>query len=312
MLTCIYITARGMFPMQGKSAHLSQYDLLSQCLSEQTYTDAEILVVDKMNAIPRPEVEHACKRFSGGVRFLRPRMTPWTRMGAFAPNAARNTALAYARGETIVAVDDCYSFKRHYFERIAELARQGQYTVSKLSQADNSVAYPERLAGPFPANQYGGGILSYALKDAIAVNGWDERFDGGSGGDIDFFDRLRRHGVEFITDDGVAVVGHGHGTRTLSHPRCWRLNWNLAQKRRGSTLRGNEPWTPDEMQTWTTCGRQELPRVCSVSGGACDYDGPEPLAITMLRRDYEQRPQFDLAAERRRNALDSALKAGVP
>jgi len=301
MISLIYITARGLFPMQGS---LGQYAILASCLAAQRYTDAEVIVVDKENVLPRPEIELACKHFSGGVRFLRPRMTPWTRMGAFAPNAARNTALCYARGETIVGVDDMYEFGPRYFERIAELARERKYTVAKLSQVDNSVAYPVRPNGPFPADAYGGGITSHPLAAAVSVNGWDERFDGGSGGDIDFFDRLRRYGVEFVTDEAVAVVGHWDGGRTLAHPRCDRLSVELGLRRRkAGALRANEPWTAEEIRAWKNCGRSASPRICTVSGFACDYKDTEPADITALREQYETKLWFNLAKERRKNGL---------
>jgi hypothetical protein len=297
VLTFIYPTARGLFPMKGNS--LSQYDLLAQCLAEQRYTDVEVIICDKENVLPRPEIELACRRFQGGVRFIRPRMTPWTKMGAFAPNAARNSALCWARGQTIAGVDDAYSFGPYYFERIAALAAEGQYTVSKLSQADNSVAYPDRPNGTFPVDAYGGGIISYPLAAAVAVNGWDERMDGGSGGDVDFFARLRLHGVEFWTDADVTVVGHGHGARTLAHPRCERLSWSLAQQRhREHRLRANEPWMAEELQAWRTCGRQNEPRVCSLTGFPCDYKEAEPGNVTAIRERHETMEWFSLAEER--------------
>lgn len=299
MLSFIFPTARGLFPM--KSA-LGSYDLLASCLEEQnrTFMDYEIICVDRTNVLPRPEIEHAVRHTTGGVRFLRPRPTPWTRMGAFAPNAARNTALAWARGETVVMCDDCFQLSPRYFARIAELATRGEYAVAMLSQADNSVAYPERQPGPFPENAYAGGIIAFPLSAAIAVNGMDERMDGGSGGDVDFFARLRFCGVRFVSDPEVRVVGHSHGGRTLSHPRCDRMSWHLAQRRWGRSLRGNEPWTAEELLAWATCGRG---KACSLSGAACDLDGPEPASVAAVRNDYERVEFFNLAEERKKNGI---------
>ncbi len=305
MISLLFVTARGLFPMQGA---LGTYDLLASCLAEQSYTEAEVLVVDKENVLPRPELEFATRKTSGGVRFLRPRPTPWTRMGAFAPNAARNTALCWARGQTVVAIDDCFVFGPHFLARIAALAERSEYAVPLLSQADNSVAYPERPAGLFPANAYAGGILAYPLEAAIAINGMDERFDGGSCGDIDFFARLRLHMQatstgRFVSDPGVAVVGYGHGGRTLAHPRCERLGWFLAQRRWERTLCANEPWSAAELETWVTCGRELTPRVCTLSGAPCDYHEPEPEAVGAIRTAYEAQAFFNLAEERKKNGL---------
>jgi len=131
----------------------------------------------------------------------------------------------------------------------------------------------------------------------------DERFDGGSAGDIDFFDRLRRYGVEFVTDDLVAVMGYGHGGRTLAHPRCERLGWHLARQRRATTLRGNEPWTAEEIRAWKNCGRSASPRICTLSGYACDYKETEPADVAAIREQYETESWFNLAEERRKNEL---------
>lgn len=305
MLTLVFPTARGLFPMQGA---MGIYDLLASCLEEQSFTDYEVIAVDKNNTIPRPELEHAVRKTTGGVRFLRPRMTPWTLMGAFAPNAARNTALCCARGRTIVMVDDCFALSRGYLARIAERAERDEYAVSVLAQADNSVAYPERPEGPFPANAYAGGIIAFPLAAAVAINGMDERFDGASGGDIDFFARLRLHMERtgtgtFVTDPVVKVTGYGHGARTLSHPRCWRMAWHLAQRRRGLSLRGNEAWSEEELRLWATCGRELLPRVCSLTGAACDYDCPEPANMAAVRSGYESTEWFNLAEERKKKSV---------
>ena len=291
---------------------LGQYDLLAQCLAEQSYLDYEVICVDKDNVLPRPEIEHAVRKSRGGVRFLRPRATPWTRMGAFAPNAARNTALCWARGRVIVGMDDCFEFHGSYFSRIAELAVDGIYTTAVLRQVDNSVAYAPQPLGDIPSTEYCGGITSYPLVKAVEINGWDERFDGGSGGDCDFFDRLRRAGVRFVRDQQVAVAGHSHAGRQLSHPRCDRLSCELGLRRRqNEMLRGNEPWTEAELKAWATCGREQLPRVCTVSGLACDYDGPEPGNIAQVREKFEASPWVDLAVERRINGVDEEVKTVV-
>lgn len=303
MLSIVFITARGLFPMSGNP--LSIYDLLAQCLEAQTFTDYELIVVDAQNTLPRRELEHAVRRSSGGVRFLRPRATPWVRIGAFAPNSARNTGLAWAQGATVVGLDDCWTIGPRYLARIAELAASGLYAAATLRMSDNSAVFAPQPLGEVPAEQYCGGLTSYSLSIAVAINGWDERFDGSSGGDCDFFDRCRRSGIRFVRDSEVAAVGYSHGGRHLSHPRCEKLVCELGLRRRnGSLLRGNEPWTHAELDAFDHCGRAE--KECELDGYPCIYDAAEGMRERAIRLEYENQSWFDLAAARAANGLEES------
>jgi hypothetical protein len=294
MLTVLYVTKRGLYPMLNDQ--LGQYELLASCLIEQTYQDYEVICVDAENNIPRGELTH----FLGDrrVKFVRPRQTPLVRLGAFCPESARNTGLVYARGSVIVGLDDCFSFSPTYLEHIAELANDGVYAAAKLFHNDTGVAYPYQPDGPVPESQEIGGIFSYPIDAAVAINGWDERFDGGSGGDIDMTRRLRLHGVRFSHHPGVAVTGHSHGSRTRSHLRCWRLGWDIARKRYPTSILGNQPWSAGELERWDSCGREKDPRVCCLTGLGCDYDSAESTAEADIRRTHEQVEWFNLGRER--------------
>ena len=305
MLTLLFITSRGLYPMAGP---LGTYDLLADSLVAQVdaggkrFDDYEVVIVDKENPFPRPEVNYAARHSVGGVHYLRPRPTPWTQMNTFAPNAARNTGLIHACGDTIVGMDDCFMFSPRYLACIATLASAGTYTAAVLRQADGSVAYPPQTPGPFPADKYGGGLTSYPLAAALAVNGWDERFDGGSGGDIDFFDRTRRWGVAYVRDALVVATGFGHGPRTAPHPRCWRLVWDISLARRATTLRGNDPWSQADLERWRTCGRDR--GMCKLTRGRCDYPYPELPMMAGVRERLEVEPWFDLTSARATIGVD--------
>jgi glycosyltransferase involved in cell wall biosynthesis len=310
MLTLLYITSRGLYPLTR--GPLGQYDLLAESLAAQTddaghpFIDYEVVIVDRDNPLPRREVAHACRHTLGGVRCLRPRATPWTRQGAFAPNAARNTGLVYARGDVVVGLDDCYELSPRALWRTAQLAVAGLYPAAVLSQTDASVAYGPQPLGPLGAEEIIGGICAYPRAVADELNGWDERFDGASGGDVDFTLRLRLAGVRFVRHEDVAVVGHDHGARTAPHPRCLHIVGALAAARRtAERLRANEPWTPAELVAFDprVCGR--LDRECQYTGFECKYPDPdEPAAARENRVQYESHPWFDLAAARRDNALE--------
>lgn len=300
MISILYVTARGLYPMLNNE--LGAYDLLAQCLEAQTFSDYEIIVVDALNTLPRREIEHAVRRSSGGARFLRPRATPWVRMGAFAVASARNTGLTWVQGGTVVGLDDCWSIGPRYLARIAELAAEGRYATATLSMT--GTAYPPQPPGEVPADQYCGGLTSYPLAAAVAINGWDERFDGGKGGeDCDFFDRLRRSGVRFVRDAEVAAVGHPHDGRQLLHPQCHKLVCELGLRRRlAGRLRANEPWTHDELDAFENCGRTK--QECELDGYPCICAAPETMRERAIRLEYESRSWFDLAAARVANGLE--------
>ena len=301
MLTVAYITNRGLHPLT--KLPLGQYDLLAASLAAQVdgdgrpFTDYEVVVIDRFNPLPRPEVAAACRRAAGGVRCLRPRATPWTRQGAFAPNAARNTALCVARGDVVVGVDDCFELSPRYLWRTAQMAIDGWYTCATLRDAAGQVAYGEQPVGPVGPTELIGGLCAYPLAAAVALNGWDERFDGGSGGDVDFSARLRLHGVRLARDPTVVATGHDHGGRQAAHPRCWRIVGALGEQRRArGELCANAPWTVPELEAFATCGRGE--RVCWYTGFACEYNDDEPAAVAAVRVESEARMWFDLAAAR--------------
>lgn len=344
LLSLLFITNRPLYPMTD--TELSTYDLLAQSLLDQTYVRdggaLEVICIDRHNPIPRRELTH----FLGNrVRFFRPRDTPWTRLGLFAAASARNTGLVYVGREhdphdvTVVALDDCYEMSPRFLERIAAHAAEGRYVVPVLRNGPDA---EQRFGGPFrigrnhphDTTHHPGGIISYPLDKAIAINGYDEKYDGCSCyEDIDLTARLELAGVQWARDELVVATAHAHGPR-LGQPRCALLVWMLAEARRqtnaSDALRGNVPWTADELAAFATCGRELNPPRCwrtvrneppvGEYGGQCDYDPDvvwdlehedteaeravrtayrfEPEVVREIRTTYEAVPWFDLATAR--------------
>jgi hypothetical protein len=169
---------------------------------------------------------------------------------------------------------------------------------------DGSVGYGVQPPGPVAAAEPVGGLCAYPLATAVALNGWDERYDGCSGGDVDFTLRLRLAGVRLVRNPAVAATGHDHGTRTAPHPRCWRVVDALGAARRAAgALRACAPWTAAELAAFAACG-PDAAGDCSYTGFACEREGAQgPAMAHEIMVGYEANEWFDLAAARSANGL---------
>ena len=346
MISLLFITNRPLYPMTD--TELSTYDLLAQSLLDQTYKGPlEVIVVDRYNPLPRHELTH----FLGDrARFFRPRETPRTRMGLFTAASSRNTGLIHAgrdhdpRDVTVVALDDCYEMSPRFLERIAAHAADGRYVVPILHNGPDA---EQRFGGPFrigrnhphDTTHHPGGIVAYPLHTAIAINGYDEKYDGCSCyEDIDLTARLELAGVQWVRDEAVVATAHAHSPR-LGQPQCALLVWMLNEARRAAgapdALRANVPWTAEELAAFGTCGRELTPPHCwrtvrneppvGEYGGQCDYDPDvvwslehedteaeriereaylfEPEGVREIRTTYETTPWLDLATMRQQGVI---------
>jgi len=312
-LTVVHITSKGLFPFTDERLrHVGQYDVLSDSLRAQTFTDFEIICVDASNPLPRPELAWWLK---DRARFVRPRETPWRHVaGAWCAASARNTGLAWARGATVLSLDDCYELPPNFLERVAELATQGLYAWPHVRKADGEAgAYAVEGPTPLRPDEHTGGIVVYPLAAALACNGWDERWDGARyGEDWAFCEYMRAQSVRHVRSAGIYLVDPGRprhvvgdGPRWEMH-RCPRALWALAAEH--GWQRANEPWTAPEFTrlqhcAWHVgdrCNYTALPSQC---GGICEYPRTPTDDALRIMLDYESHPWFDLAAERQRNGI---------
>jgi hypothetical protein len=309
VLSIIHITSKGLFPFTDERLRrIGQYDLLSESLRAQTFTDFELVCVDAYNTLPRPELAWWLK---DRARFVRPRETPWTRLGAFCAASARNTGLSWARGDTVVGLDDCYELPPTYLERVAELAAHGLYAVP-------GEQYPHPVAPPVPFGALEhpprGSAFAYPMAGALACNGWPETWDGCRyGEDWAAFEYLRGQGVTFVHAPDVYLVDPGRpqhiagqGPRWVTH-RCPRALWALAAEH--GWQRANEPWTANDLARlrhcdWRMgdkCQYTELPSQC---GGICEWPNTPTEVALEIMAGYESRPWLDMLAARKVNGVE--------
>lgn len=306
-------------------------------LSLQTFKDFELLVVDGLwgnrdglgvtDRIPtnlaqgtlvEPFIRwQADSRARGEFSDLRagwlpPRDTLWTLNHKVAICAYRNTGLIHARGELVVNLDDCCELPPNYLESF-------WYAWSK-HKVCLAATWPEsgdsRPAGVVtgPGQVYGFG--SYPLEAAVAVNGYDEAYDGGQGlEDADWSTRLYNAGVKMALARFPGFLIHAqsaHDPRVIDPKepivKCCNLSWDLQR---------NSLWTRivNTPEMWSgSGGKARLQRLLGpcflLRAGRCGFhsynntcpyleagfaDRLHPLAAKL----FEEPPIFDLATSRR-------------
>jgi hypothetical protein len=282
VLTVIYITNRGLFPLvEAREKEISQYALLADSLREQHLRQEywNLVVVDKLNPLPRHELDFLGDR----VRYTRPRETPWQKMGVFAAASARNSGMLVADGDVILGLDDCVSFDNVFLEMIVDYARRGQYLAPLCCPpGDLRTRQPPRRQKDI------GGVLSYPRETAIRLGMYDERFDGTEAfEDLEFSHRLAAvGGVEFYADDSVRAVLHPHNERKRRLARCAKLVNHLLH----DSQCGNEPWTIEQLETLCTPCRFSLNKRCQVDKLGCRGMNIPSSETVEIMRSYETLP----------------------
>lgn len=296
MISVVYVTNRSSHPFTDPALReRSQYEVLAECLAAQTFRDFELVLVT-------PDVEAAdgilAPRFPHPYRVVPPRPTPWRKLGAFAPASARNTGLLAARGEVVLALDDCVTFGPKLLSWVDGMLRHGRCYVPRYMRPTGEVA-------ALMDGQKRGGILTYPRELALKLGGWEERFDGVFAlEDWEFSERLARNGVVWYDgDEAVILRGHKpHEARPYSEAGpsgyyrcCWAV-YRLT----GGQAEANRPWTPDDLQVFTQarcryitddagCKVQPHPlfdnRPSKLPPCMCP-DRPGPAALAIMR-EYE-------------------------
>ncbi len=128
--------------------------------------------------------------------------------------AARNTAIAAARGDVLVFVDADNWPPVDFLERLAPLYEQGVDFVSVESRVANQQNVIGRFQQAKHAYCYGGkrrGRVGYTQafscrRSAALAVGFPEQLPGFGGEDVEFFDRLLRSGYAWKGDFTIEVL----------------------------------------------------------------------------------------------------------
>ena len=278
-ISVVYVTNRVLYPfLEPCLKPLSQYETLSESLKNQSYKNFELVVVDQLNSIPRTELSWLGDR----VKYVRPRDTPWRRLGLFCPASARNSGLRVATGDVVLGMDDCVSFSPNLLESVMSYANTGVYLAPAYG-ISSDVRAPSR-----PRRQERcGGILSYPRAKAVELGMHEERFDGTRVmEDWEFSERLiREGGVEFVMDNVAKVVLHRHN-KLRDDGRIIRCGVLVRHLLKNSKF-ANTSWTQEQAHELSRPCLYLRGSTCQLENNACKEPNPMPQFALDVMKEYE-------------------------
>ncbi|MDP3013090.1 MAG: glycosyltransferase family 2 protein [Candidatus Subteraquimicrobiales bacterium] len=185
----------------------------------------------------------------------------WQEDKGFRAARSRNRAIAAATGEYVILIDGDIIMERHFVEDHLAAARQGFFvqggrvllnerkTGEVLAGRDVGISFfaaglanrqnhlrSRLLSRVLSSESYGlGGIktcnLAFFRADALAINGFDEDFEGWGREDSDFAARLLNYGIRRLNLRFQAVAFHLH------HPVQSRTRLGLNDEKLAGTIR---------------------------------------------------------------------------
>lgn len=322
-ITVLCNTVRDVDPFRGGRDVLLCIadDLRAQTMPHDRF---EFVAVDGLQPYRAAELAPAFASMPYRVTHVPPRQTAMVREGRCAISAYKNTGVVHARGQLVVCVDDHCTLDPGYLERAWTAWSCDHVMLAALSALDDGegglklndsrTIYLDadgKCVGPVNGNpmvppQYG--FCAVPLEAILAVNGWDEMFDGSQGiEDADFGVRLQQAGYRVALDRAHVVRLGEHSTAwdpRIFPPgvaqviKCCQSTWRI-QLGRGHVRANEHPWTVAEWAKMTPC-YLALGRTCSLHRGGCAYADShavhEHAGLAVLK---DNPPVFDLRELRR-------------
>lgn len=211
-------------------------NLCLKALARQTKTPDEIVIADDGSGEPTRKLINEYRD-----KLSCPLFHVWHPDKGFRKSAILNKGIARCNSEYIIQIDGDIVAEKHFVEDHVRYAREGFFYAGSrglLSEKEalkcldsgnidlgcfakgmqhpfNMVRLPWLSPLLFRERNSRGCNIAYWRKDAIAINGYDERFEGIGAEDTDFDERLERSGVKRRHLKLCAVAFHlWHPTRT--------------------------------------------------------------------------------------------------
>lgn len=244
-------------------------------LSLQTTKDFELIVVDGSYEKHKDYVASLNPGFP--IVHVPPKQNIWTRNKMVAICAYRNTGIAKARGDLIVNLDDCCRLPNMYVETFEQGWLQHHICAAMTWPNRGDCRMPQLVRRPGEVFGFG----SYPRAVALALNGYDEAFDGSQGlEDADWSTRLYHAGVKMalISLPGFDILpqsGHPSAVIDPGEPfvKCCNTAWQ-GQRVWRQVRRANDKdlWTPQAL-AFVGGGPCQLLRgeTCAHHGMPCAY-----------------------------------------
>jgi hypothetical protein len=225
----------------------SYFEDVVENLSNQSFKDFEFIYIDTWFEENKSHFEEFVKRFPFTVKHVpvHHQHRYWFDRGNTYISAAKNTGILYADGELCITFDDSEFFPSNLLELYWKHYLNGFYMLGihnrlkEVKTLNGKLIYPisgEIYISDHRINEIKDQTLvhshgvwafagtSFSIKDAISINGFNERMDGcKSLEDCDFGNRLKLLGRNFILDKNGIFFILDHQSYTDNEVQ---INWD--------------------------------------------------------------------------------------
>lgn len=243
------------------------------CLERQTFSksDFELVIVDAFWPDNR-HIVHSVQH-SYRVKYVPCVRDHWLKNKIVGIAAAKNSTLAFAEGELVVMFDDAELFPTHLLDcywrhyQTGVCAHALHKRMRRVKTSDGQAAFPfqgdeyvndhrlQHINSNRHLHNHGGWLFagtSFALADALAMNGFNERLDGcKSLEDCEFGGRLGLLGRQFALDPDcfLWILDHKAVYADVLRTVITKENYGfiVANTRFGETRANYRPLRQDEL-----------------------------------------------------------------
>lgn len=229
-------------------------------LISQKFDDFEIILCHKY-----PEDITELIRYYKDTRFppikiIKEKDSIWHKLGNYPTvNNIRNSGILNASGELLFFLDDMCIFNQDLLQKIWDNYTNGCYTTCKVFKritiVDDKIRGTEKFAGAVEGSDipnystwtYG---MSVSKEECLAINGFDEIYDGSFGGtDLDFGRRLNLI-TKYKRKVGPTIYEFSHSHQKIEHKQIRNdeiIRQIFGQSPSPRYVRANS-WKPTELQ----------------------------------------------------------------